>query len=380
MLPDSIFRPVRSFYHSMTLDSDSGTSNALGEVLVTGGAGFMGSHTLDHLVQKYPSCNFTCIDKLSYATNHLTDNLRQNLDKKNFCFIKLDLAEEYSRLEEIIVESAFTTVIHFAAESCVDRSFEDPLLFTRNNVLGTQNLLECCRLLLLKNPDLKQTFRFIHISTDEVYGEQQAGECVNEAAQLRPSNPYAASKAACDLIIEAYRQSYKMSITILRSNNVYGPRQYPEKLIPVCLDLLQKAKPSGLVPDDRIPIHGDGKNRRRYLHVVDFANAVERLWLSIQQPSETEPHGQIFNVGSADEIDNQTLVEMICTNFMRRKFHQESVDHSKLVRYVKDRKYNDRRYSVDFSKISLLGWKQEVLIEEGISHLVEVAVESSSSE
>lgn len=366
------------------MTQDTGISNdeadiVADNVLVAGGAGFIGSHTLDYLVQKYPDCKFTCIDKLSYATNYLENNLHIVSACDNFRFIKLDLLEEYQRLNELINLSAntFTTVINFAAESCVDKSFDDPLYFTKNNVLATQNLLECCRTLLRNKPNLRRKFKFIHISTDEVYGEQGEGENIDESGPLHPTNPYAASKAACDLIIEAYKHSYKIPITLIRSNNVYGPRQYPEKLIPVCLKALEKASPTGLAEKERIPIHGDGRHTRRYLHVLDFAKAVDHIWnwLGVAPVSSSDFLGDTFNVGTDDEVDNLSMVKLICTIFMRKKFGVESVDASSFIRHTKDRNYNDSRYSIDFTKIKKVGWQQQISLVQGIEELVEAEFE-----
>lgn len=367
----------------MTQDSgisDVGAETVNEDVLVTGGAGFIGSHTLDYLVQKYPDCKFTCVDKLSYATNYLENNLHKVSGCDNFTFIKLDLAEEHQRLDELINHSAnnFTTIINFAAESCVDKSFNDPLYFTKNNVLATQNLLECCRTLLNSKPNLRRNFKFIHISTDEVYGEQKEGEIIDEDGPLHPTNPYAASKAACDLIIEAYKHSYKIPITLIRSNNVYGPRQFPEKIISVCLKALEKASPTGLAEKERIPIHGDGRHTRRYLHVQDFAKAVDHIWNWLKNTSESSSDflGETFNVGTDDEVDNLSMVKLICTIFMRKKFGVESLDASSFIRHTKDRNYNDFRYSIDFTKIKKVGWKQEISLEQGIEELVKAEIEN----
>lgn len=349
------------------------------DVLVAGGAGFIGSHTLDYLVQKYPDCKFTCVDKLSYATNYLENNLHQISACENFAFAKLDLLEEYQRLNELINHPAnnFTTVINFAAESSVDKSFDDPLYFTKNNVLATQNLLECCRTLLKNKPYLRRNFKFIHISTDEVYGEQKEGENIDENGRLHPTNPYSASKAACDLIIEAYKHSYKIPITLIRSNNVYGPRQYPEKIIPVCLKALENASRTGLAEKERIPIHGDGRHTRRYLHVLDFAKAVDRIWNWLRtSASSSDFLGETFNVGTDDEVNNLSMVKLLCTIFMRKKFGVESIDYASFISHTKDRNYNDFRYSIDFNKIKRVGWQQEISLEQGIEDLIKAEIES----
>ncbi|RLV92175.1 hypothetical protein JA1_003395 [Spathaspora sp. JA1] len=308
-------------------------------VLITGGAGFIGSNFLNYFVRKYPSYHFTCIDKLNYASNF--DNIADLQQLNNFKFIKLDLSESYETLHTILVtnfpQTEITDFINFAAESCVDKSFISPLYFTRNNILATQNLLECYRELQSKYRQ-QYKFNFIHISTDEVYGDinQTANK---ENSILCPTNPYAATKAAIDLIIKSYQYSFNLPITTLRPNNIYGPNQYPEKLIPLTIKCLQEQKP--------IPIHGDGTNKRCYLYILDFLDALDLLWHS--QDSSTS--GDIYNIGGDCEIDNNSLVKLICEKFFKTK----SIDYTQYIQYVKDRAYNDKEYSINNDKISQLG-------------------------
>lgn len=345
-------------------------------ILLTGGAGFMGSHLVDHLLAHYPECTVMCVDELSYACHYLMKNLSRAKRYQNFQFVQLDLAKDYEDLEKLVESASVTTVFNFAAETCVDLSFEDPRHFITNNVLATLNLLECCRQLLRKKPHLQKRFHFIHISTDEVYGEQGGKISASENASLEPSNPYSASKAACDLIIHAYVSSYKLPVTTLRPNNVYGTRQYPEKLVAVTLDALEHAEPNvELAEHLKIPVHGDGHYTRRYLHVADFVNSVDMVWTNARQLSSKGEFisGHVFNVGTEDEVSNLDLISSICNVYMQQKFGINAC-MSHLIRFTKDRHYNDSRYATDLSKIRSIGWKQRVTLENGILELVKESI------
>jgi len=347
--------------------------------LVTGGAGFMGSHMIDFLLESYPEATVICVDKLSYASNYLMVNLSRAKNHPNFEFIHLDMSTDYQELEDLVMgishsgapDEPVTTVLNFASETCVDLSFEDPCFYTRNNIMATQNLLECCRMLLRKHPLHSDDFAFIHISTDEVYGEQNHLDSANEDSRLRPSNPYSATKAACDLIIHAYWQSFKMPIIILRPNNVYGPRQYPEKLVAVTLKALLHCKPNRELPKEyRIPIHGDGHYTRRYLHVSDLVRAVDMVRNKFRKAGHVKDWtGQIINIGTRDEIKNIDFVKEICDIYMKEKYGVEA-DLLKLVYFSKDRQFNDARYATDLSKINQLGWKPNIKLDAGIRDLV----------
>lgn len=304
-------------------------------VLVTGGSGFIGSNLLEALLQKYLNYFFVCIDKLNYASNDIS-----HLQRSNFLLIKLDMTN-YEELFEALEEHPITDIINLAAESCVDRSFENPLYFTKNNILSTQNLLEYTR--------LHSGIRFVHISTDEVYGEQLFnGKRVTETDMLNPTNPYSATKAAVDLIIKSYEYSYGLKTSIIRSNNVYGPNQYPEKIIPMTLQSLKSNK--------KITIHGDGHHKRSYLYVTDLISAIDLIW-------HKNAFG-IFNVGSPYEITNLELVKLVV------RLLKNDTDLSKYIEYVKDRNYNDCRYLIDYSKIKELGWSPKVDLETGLSKIV----------
>ncbi|EMG46857.1 SPBPB2B2.11 Uncharacterized protein PB2B2.11 [Candida maltosa Xu316] len=299
-------------------------------VLVSGGAGFIGINFLTYMVRKYPEYHFTCIDKLNYASNTgVIDDLQKYA---NFEFIQLDLSENLETLLQVTKET--TDIINFAAESCVDRSFDNPIYFTKNNILATQNLLECHRL----NSNI--TF-FLHISTDEVYGDND-DHAKEGIANLNPTNPYSASKAAIDLIINSYQYSYNLPITIIRPNNVYGPLQYPEKLIPLAIKCIQENTP--------VPIHGDGTNKRKYLYVHDLVLAIETIWSKQEQTIN-----QIYNIGGTDELDNVSLVKLIFRIF-----------GDGTINYVKNRNYNDIKYSIDTTKVRKLGWEPKISLEQGL--------------
>ncbi|CAI5758939.1 unnamed protein product [Candida verbasci] len=317
-------------------------------VLVCGGAGFIGSNFLNHLVPKYPNYYFLCVDTLNYAANY--ENIKHLVEScKNFQFIKLDIGDP--SLIEIVKEYQVNEIINFAAESCVDRSFENPYYFTKNNVLSTQNLLEVCRML----PD--QISFMIHNSTDEVYGDEDGDK--DENSVLNPTNPYSATKGCMDLIINSYVYSYKLPITIIRPNNIYGPLQYPEKIISRTIKCIQDGT--------RMPIHGDGKCKRRYLYVSDLVNAIDLIW----HEDRDKVVGEIFNVGSDDEpIDNNAVVKLV------NEIFNENGDAK--VEHIKDRNYNDLDYSILSTKIKQLGWKQEFSLKEGLN-LYKMYVEANKN-
>ncbi|CAH6721741.1 sterol-4-alpha-carboxylate 3-dehydrogenase, decarboxylating [[Candida] jaroonii] len=301
-------------------------------IIITGGAGFIGSNFINYLVNN-TIYHIICVDMLNYAS----DTNRLPMDR--ITFVKMDLSKNYKGLTELFEENKINTVINFAAESCVDRSFEDPLHFTANNILGTQNLLEVIR-------KLSYSVKFIHISTDEVYGEQDDND-VNENDNLNPSNPYAATKASIDLIIKSYQYSYNLPIIIVRANNIYGPNQYPEKIIPVTIQRLKN--------DESIPIHGNGSNKRKYLYIKDFIDALMIIWDNFGQNV-----GEIFNIGCDFEIDNLSLVNLIGS----------IMGKTPNIEFIKDRNYNDSRYSINYDKLKQLGWKPQINLEQGLNMLI----------
>ncbi|CCE82130.1 Piso0_002828 [Millerozyma farinosa CBS 7064] len=349
-------------------------------ILVTGGAGFIGSCFLENWVMKFPNIQFTCIDKLNYVSDHSTKYISNLLKLPNFNFVQKDLAIEFKYLHSLLVEdyeiNRITGIINFAAESSVDRSFTSPLDFTQNNIISSHNLFECARLLLEKYPEVRNKFKFLHVSTDEVYGEQALREHVAECSNLKPTNPYAATKAAIDMIAQSYIYSFHLPITIIRSNNVYGPNQYKEKLIPMVLDKLQRYENQLEAKEpitEKITIHGNGTNKRTYIHVQDLIAAIEILWMKMDDDLESGSRKvltQTYNIGTTDEIDNLSLVEYICDIYFAQRLPSLDVDYNSLITFVKDRNYNDSRYALNFDKMTELGWKPSIKLTDGIKQLV----------
>lgn len=293
----------------------------------------MGSNCLKQWLVKYPQYHFICVDKMNYASSPLPRFA-------NLTVIQFDLSADYSHVEQLLSGLSITDIINFAAESSVDRSFVDPVYFTRNNILCAQNVLEFYRL----NRGIS---RFVHVSTDEVYGDQQFD--ANEDSKLLPTNPYSATKASIDLIIGAYIQSYGLKISIVRPNNLYGPGQYPEKIIPMSFHCLR----SGL----KIPLHGDGSTLRCYLHVIDFARALDCVWHNTDVG--------VYNVGTDVETSTLDVAKMVIATVLK------TADYSQHVEFVPDRMYNDKRYSCDLTSIRLLGWAPTIDLHEGIAMLTE---------
>lgn len=298
----------------------------MNNIVVTGGAGFIGSHIVEMLLGHYSKARVTILDKMTYATNirgilHLTSNPRVNL-------IVGDICEMHTCLKAV---KGTDLVIHAAAESHVDNSFGNSLEFTRSNTLGTHTLIEACRVLNVP--------RIIHVSTDEVYGEIMKGSA-NEDSPLKPTNPYSASKAAAEMVVQGYLQSFKLPVLILRANNIFGIRQYPEKIIPKFIITLMKG--------EKLTIHGTGKNIRHYLSAHDLMKALILL-------IEKGKIGECYNIGTVEEYQNIEMAHMICN-----VFGLNSQDH---ITYVTDRPFNDARYAVNWDKISALGWKPQSSIK-----------------
>lgn len=292
----------------------------MNKIVVTGGAGFIGSHMVEMLLERYPQANITILDKMTYATNirsilHLASNPRVTL-------VVGDICEMYT-CQKAVKDADL--VIHAAAESHVDNSFGNSLEFTRSNTLGTHTLIEACRVLNVP--------RIIHVSTDEVYGEIVKGSA-DEEYPLKPTNPYSASKAAAEMVVQGYLQSFKLPVLILRANNIFGIRQYPEKIIPLFIMKLMKG--------EKLTLHGTGKNTRHYLSAHDLMNA---LYLLI----ENGKIGECYNIGTVEEYTNLEMAAMICGVF--------GLNPQEHMTFVKDRPFNDARYAVDWTKISALGWK-----------------------
>ncbi len=304
------------------------------KILITGGAGFIGSHVAEKIACRFPDAEIVILDKMTYAADG--DNLSGVLQRHKRRLVVGDICdlEMCDRLTKNM-----DCVVHLAAESHVDNSFGNSLQFTRSNTLGTHTLLEASR---INNVPL-----FIHISTDEVYGEIDSGSFTEDSV-LNPSNPYSGSKAGAEMIVSSYRQSYDMPIITVRSNNIFGIRQYPEKIIP---KFIMQAI-SGL----RFTLHGDGKNRRRYLAAEDFAEAVVLLLGSGKV-------GDIYNIGSVQEYSNLEIAEMIAAHF--------DLEPQDSMEFVADRPFNDSRYAVDTGKISSLGWSEKRNFEKELPRIVE---------
>ena len=314
-------------------------------LLVTGGCGFIGSNFINYYFYNNSDVNIINLDAMYYCANELniTEEIRNSdryhLIKGNLCSIDL--------LNHILDNYNIDTVIHFAAQSHVQNSFEDSLKYTYDNILGTHTLLESCR----KYGAIK---KFIHISTDEVYGESllsEEEEKKNEQSILCPTNPYAATKAGAELIANSYRFSFKMPIIITRGNNVYGPCQYPEKLIPRFIELLKE--------DKKVTIQGDGSNVRAFLHALDVAKALELIL-------ENGKVGEIYNIGS-DEDKEYTVLEIAKILI---KLIKDSEDYDHYIDYIEDRPFNDKRYYISNEKVKKLGWSITKDFMEGLQELI----------
>lgn len=314
-------------------------------IMITGGAGFIACWLVRHLVLTYPTAyNIVSFDKLDYCSS--LNNTRSLNDKRNFTFYHGDITNP-SEVLDCMERYNIDTVFHFAAQSHVDLSFGNSYGFTHTNVYGTHVLLESAKKAAIK--------RFIHISTDEVYGEvNDDDDDLLESSILAPTNPYAASKAAAEMIVLSYQKSFKLPVIIVRSNNVYGPHQYPEKIIPKFTCLLDRGQP--------LVLHGDGSPTRRYLFAGDAADAFDTIL-------HKGVMGNIYNVGSYDEISNFDLCGKLLTEM---NIPADSKDEfSKWVKYTHDRPFNDHRYAVDGSKLRALGWDQKTSFAEGLAITVD---------
>lgn len=297
------------------------------KIMITGGAGFMGSNFVRYMVNKYPQHQFINFDKLTYAGN--LENLRDIENKKNYEFIKGDICD-LNFLCQLLKDVDF--LFHFAAESHVDNSIGNSLEFTKSNSYGTHVLLEAA-----KSSHLK---RIIHVSTDEVYGDILEGE-FSEEDRLNPTNPYSASKAAAEMIVKGYLKTYKMPIILVRGCNNYGPYQYPEKIIPRLI--------TDLIENKKFPLHSPTPIRC-FIHVLDFCEAIDTVFREGQI-------GHVYNVATDFEISNLDLVKIVL---------KEMKGDESSIELVKDRPFNDRRYRTSNYKLKSLGWKPKILFEQGI--------------
>jgi dTDP-glucose 4,6-dehydratase len=320
------------------------------KILVTGGAGFIGSHVVRRFVNKYPEYSIYNIDVLTYAGN--LENLKDIEAKENYTFLHGDITDE-KYINSIFNTYKFDAVIHLAAESHVDRSIADPLMFAKTNIIGTINLLNAFNSLWKNNWGGK---RFYHISTDEVYGSLGESGLFKESTAFNPNSPYAASKAGSDHFVRAYGETYDMPYVISNCSNNYGPYQFPEKLIPLCIN--------NILNNKSLPIYGDGNYTRDWLYVIDHASAIDLIF-------HKGKDAETYNVGGFNECKNIDLVKLLCQQ-VDKKLKRKLGTSEKLITFVKDRPGHDLRYAIDASKLNrALGWRPSVSFEEGLSKTID---------
>jgi dTDP-glucose 4,6-dehydratase len=314
-------------------------------ILITGGAGFIGSHVVQLFVDKYPTYNIFNLDALTYAGN--LENLIGFEDKSNYTFIRGNITNE-EFINELFITQKFDAVIHLAAESHVDRSIKDPLAFVKTNVMGTMNLLNAFKNLWEGNSSGK---RFYHISTDEVYGSLNETGLFTETTAYDPNSPYSASKASSDHFVRAYGETYNLPYVISNCSNNYGPNQFPEKLIPLFIN--------NIINEQPLPVYGDGNYTRDWLYVKDHALAIDLVF-------HKGKNGETYNVGGFNEWKNIDLIRLLCEQ-MDEALGRIKGSSEQLVTYVKDRPGHDLRYAIDASKIkNELGWQPSVTFEQGL--------------
>lgn len=326
------------------------------KILITGGAGFIGSHLVRLFVNKYPEYKIVNLDVLTYAGN--LANLKDIEDKPNYEFVKVDIVDA-TAISALFINEKFTDVIHLAAESHVDRSITNPTEFVMTNVIGTVNLLNAAKHIWKDNFEGK---RFYHVSTDEVYGTLGETGMFEETTAYDPHSPYSASKASSDHFVRAYGDTFGLPAVISNCSNNYGSFQFPEKLLPLFINNIQNNKP--------LPVYGKGENIRDWLWVEDHARAIDVIF-------HKAANGTTYNIGGHNEWTNIDLIKLLC-KVMDDKLGREVGESEKLITYVKDRAGHDMRYAIDSSKLQNdLGWTPSLQFEEGLEKTVAWYLENS---